>query len=263
MTAANTTTVQDIYKYLDTVAPFSTQMKSDNGGVLIGDATAQIKHILVCLDATVAVVEEAVQQNAGLLIAHHPLMFFGTKKVLKGDPVFALIANNINFIAAHTNLDIAKGGITDLMLTHLGFPASDTVIGTLKAGDTEFGKITDLPSPITAVELARKCKSAFNCTVVRYVDGGKPVQRVGVCSGAGDDLAELAYTKGCDAYICGDIRNHTTIFAANHGLTLIDAGHFHTEDIFCEDLAARLKSAFPEITVEKAKNSKDVCSYVA
>jgi dinuclear metal center YbgI/SA1388 family protein len=255
-------TVHDIYDYLDTIAPFEKKMKSDNCGILIGDKEAQVNSILVCLDVTNAVIAEAAEKNIDLVIAHHPLMFFGAKKVLKGDPVFALVANNINLIAAHTNLDVADGGITDLMLKHLGFPASDTLVGSLKPGDTEFGKITELDSPITAKELAEKCKKAFNCAVVRYVDGGKPVRRIGVCSGAGDDMTELALEKGCDAYICGDISNHNIVFAANYGLTLVDAGHFHTEDIFCNDMVERLKSRFSVINVEKSTNSIDICRYL-
>jgi len=256
------TVVQNIYDYLDKIAPFDTKMKKDNCGLLIGDKNAEVKSILVCLDATNAVIAEAAKKGADLVIAHHPLMFFGVKKVLKGDPVYALIANNINFIAAHTNLDVAKDGITDLMLKKLGFPESDTLVGTFNPGDTEFGKITELDSAITAAELAKKCKAAFNCTVVRYVDGNKPIKRIGVCSGAGDDMTELALEKGCDAYICGDISNHNIIFAANYGLTLIDAGHFHTEDIFCDDLVGKLKAQFPEVKAEKSVNSIDVCRYV-
>jgi dinuclear metal center YbgI/SA1388 family protein len=256
------TTVNDVYNYLNKIAPFATAMKSDNCGLLIGDSSAEVKRVLICLDATNAVIDEAVAKGADLIIAHHPLMFFGVKKLMKADPEYKLIASGINFIAAHTNLDIAVGGVTDLMLVRLGFPASNQVIGSLKPGDTEFGKITDLDSPLAAAELAAKCKSAFGCTVVRCVDSGRAIRRVGVCSGAGNDLVELALEKGCDAYICGDLRNDRLVFAANFGLTLIDAGHFHTEDIFCEDLAARLRGEFAGIEAEKADNSKDVCCYV-
>jgi dinuclear metal center YbgI/SA1388 family protein len=255
-------TVRDIYDFLNKIAPFESAMKSDNCGILVGDENAAVKKILVCLDATNTVIHEAAEKNADLVIAHHPLMFFGTKKILKGEPVFALAANNINFIAAHTNLDISDGGITDLMLTLLDFPPSGTVIGSLKAGDTQFGKITDLSAPITAQELAEKCSAAFGSTVVRYVDSGKPIRRVGVCSGGGSDLVELALEKGCDGYVCGDLRHDRMVHAANHGLTLVDAGHFHTEDIFCADLVTRLQTEFAGITVEKAATALDVCRYV-
>jgi len=247
-------TIIDIYSYLDKIAPFKTQDKTDNCGLLIGDMNAKVDRILICLDVTNAVVKEAVEKNIDLIIAHHPLMYFGVKKLLKPDPIHSLIKNNINFIAAHTNLDVADGGVTDLMLTKLGLPKSDVNIDY-------FGKIVEADKPISSKELAEKCKVAFNCTVVKYVDGGKPISKIGVCSGSGSSLVETAIELGCDAYICGDLRWDRMIHAANYGLTLIDAGHFHTEDIFCEDLVERLRKEFPELDIEKAKNSIDICEY--
>ena len=254
--------VHNIYDYLDKIAPFKCQDSTDNCGLLVGDFDSKAEKILVCLDVTNEVINEAAKKRAELIIAHHPLMYRPVKKIMSNDPVYALIRNNINFIAAHTNLDIADGGITDLMLELLGFLPSDVVIGGLRTGDAEYGKIAELDSPLTAKELAEKCKSAFSCTVVKYVDGGKPIKRVGLCSGGGGDLAEKALSMGCDAYICGDLRWDRHIFAKNCGLTLIDAGHFHTEDIFCADLVKKLKNEFPGLDVKKADNSVDVCDYV-
>ncbi|MCL1831551.1 MAG: Nif3-like dinuclear metal center hexameric protein [Oscillospiraceae bacterium] len=256
------TTVKQIYDYLNKIAPFDKAMKADNCGVLIGDNDAEVKRVLLCLDATNKVIDEAITKKADLIIAHHPLMFFGVSKLCKSDPEYRLIAAGINMIAAHTNLDVAKGGITDLMLTKLGYPPGNEVIGSCKSGDPEFGKITELPQAITAAELAHECQNAFGCKVVRYVKGDKPIRRIGVCSGAGNDLVELALQKGCDAYICGDLRNDRFVFAANYGLTLVDAGHFHTENIFCDDLAARLTKAFPKAQFRKSANSVDPCRYV-
>ncbi|MCL2634100.1 MAG: Nif3-like dinuclear metal center hexameric protein [Oscillospiraceae bacterium] len=246
------TTVQSIYDYLDSIAPFDTQVKHDNCGLLIGDKSAEVKKIIVCLDVT----SDIAKEDCDLIISHHPLMYIPVQKITSGDPIHTLIQNNTNFIAAHTNLDIADNGVTDEMLVRLGFPKSDETI-------TDFGKITELEKPISATELAEKCKTAFDCSVIRYVDNGKPITRIGVCSGGGGDLVETALEKGCDAYICGDLRWNSMVYAYNFGLTLIDAGHFHTEDIICEVLVKKLKTQFPELIIEKSKYSKDLCSYVA
>ncbi|MCL1881376.1 MAG: Nif3-like dinuclear metal center hexameric protein [Oscillospiraceae bacterium] len=255
-------TVKHVYDYLEKIAPFATQIRGDNSGFLVGDLQTKVFRILVCLDATNKVVAEAADKKAELIISHHPLMYRGIEQLFKGEPVFDLVQNGINLIAAHTNLDVADGGITDLMLTKLGFPPSDDVVGATTKGDTEFGKITVLDKAISAKELAQKCKVAFDCTSVRYVDGGKLVKKIGVCSGGGGKYVELAFKKGCDAYVCGDLRNDRLVFADNVGLTLVDAGHFHTENIFCDDMVIKLQKAFPELSVAKAENSVDLCDYV-
>jgi len=254
-------TVKDIYNYLDEIAPFKNQMQGDNSRITTGDPNAEVKKVLVCLDVTNDVVSESVDKGCNLIIAHHPLLYRQAKKIMNDDPLHALIRNNINLISIHTNLDVAPGGITDQMLVALGLPNSDKVIAPINADGTGFGKISILDKPLDAKELAERCKKVFNCSVVRYIDGKKPITKIGVGSGNCSELVEPAIDAGCDAFICGDIKNDVMILAFNSGFTLIDAGHFHTEDIFCSDMVKCLKGRFPDIAAEKAENSIDVCSY--
>ena len=244
-------TVGEVYNYIDRIAPFNNQDKTDNAGLLIGDYNARIKKILVCLDVTNKVVVEAAENGIDLIIAHHPLMY----------PPALKIVDNVNLIVAHTNLDIAIGGIADLMLERLDFPKSEIVILPINTDGSGYGRIIELETPVFAKNLAEKCKEAFNCTVVRYVDSGKSLSKIGVTSGSAEESVEAALNAGCDAFICGEVTYDRMLFASDYDLTLIEAGHFHTEDIFCENLVERLKSKFKEIDVEKSTNSIDVCDY--
>jgi len=246
--------VNDVYSFLDEISPFNRQDKDDNSGLIVGSAEKQVQKIAVCLDVTRELAENT---DADLIIAHHPIIYRPIKRIAEHDPFAALIKNDTAVIGFHTNHDVAAGGLTDLMLRRLGFPKSS---GAMDAAG--FGGITELDKAVTAKELAHACKKAFGCTVVKYVDGGKPIKRVGLCSGGGSMLVETANELNCDAYITGDIRWDRFVFAANAGLTLIDAGHFHTEDIFAEDLVARLSARFPELDIEKSEYSKDLCDYV-
>jgi putative NIF3 family GTP cyclohydrolase 1 type 2 len=97
--------------------------------------------------------------------------------------------------------------------------------------------------------------------VVRYVDSDKALLRIGVTSGSAEESVKTALNMGCDAFICGEVAHDRMLFAADYGLTLIEVGHFYSEDIFCEDLVGRLKSNFREVEVEKSANSVDVCNY--
>jgi len=112
-------TVGEIYNYLDKIAPFANQDKTDNAGLLFGDYNAEVKKILVCLDVTNKVVAEAVEKEINLIISHHPLMLRPVSKIVGNDPLRSLTCSNINLISTHTNLDIAVGGIADLIdLSH-------------------------------------------------------------------------------------------------------------------------------------------------
>jgi len=254
-------TVSGIYSFLDKIAPFNNQDETDSAGLLFGDDNAEVKKILVCLDVTNKVVSEAVEKGVDLIISHHPLMCDSVLKDASNDLFSALTCNKLNLISAHTNLDIAVGGIADLMLAKLNFPKSDMVILPINPDGSGYGRIIKLDTPVFAKDLANKCKTAFGCTVVRYVDSDKSLSKIGITSGSAEESVEAALKLGCDAFICGEVIHDRRLFAADHGLTLIEVGHFHSEDIFCEDLVERLKSEFREIKTEKSINSVDVCDY--
>ena len=254
-------TVGDVYNYLDEIAPFNNQDKSDNAGLLVGSYNTEVEKILVCLDVTKKVVAEAIEKGSNLIVSHHPLIYRPISKIVSDNPLHALIRGNINLIAAHTNLDVAVGGIADLMLERLGFSKSENVILPINPDGSGYGRVIKLDIPVLAKDLAEKCKTAFDCTVVRYVDSGKALSIIGVTSGSAEESVEVALNVGCDAFICGEVSLDRMLFAADYGLTLVEAGHFHTEDIFCEDLVKRLKSKFKKMDIMKSANSIDVCNY--
>lgn len=248
--------LKKIYDYIDKLAPFENQDKIDNSGLIIGTMNAEIKTVCVSLDATLDVIKEAAEKNADLLITHHPVIFKPIYSVETKTPVYELIKNNMNIISAHTSFDAAQ--MSDIMLEKLGFPKSGDVLNE-KDG---YGKTVKLNKPLRAEELCFLVKEAFKCTVVRYTDGGKQVKKVAVCSGSGGDELENAVKHGCDALITGDVKWSVFVAAKNIGFTLIDAGHFHTENIMCGFLCDNLKEKFSELNVFIAENSADVCEYL-
>ncbi|MCL1882343.1 MAG: Nif3-like dinuclear metal center hexameric protein [Defluviitaleaceae bacterium] len=209
-------TVGEIYGFINKIAPFNIQDKADNSGLLIGDDNVEVNKILVCLDVTNKVVEEAVEKGIDLIISHHPLMRPAVSKIVDNSPLRSLICSNINLIAVHTNLDIAVGGIADLMLEKLNFPKSETVILPINPDGSGYGRIIKLDAPVFAKDLAEKCKTTFGCTVVRYVDSDKALSKIGVTSGSAEESVEMALNLGCDAFICGEVAHDRMLFAADY-----------------------------------------------
>ncbi|MDR1755324.1 MAG: Nif3-like dinuclear metal center hexameric protein [Eubacterium sp.] len=250
-------TIYDYLKFLDKIAPFETQDNYDNSGFIIGDLKADVKSVLLCLDITNSVVEEAAERGVDLIISHHPVIFNPMKKIEKSSPVHKVIRYGISVIAAHTNFDITH--MPSAMLKRLGF--SDKAV--IEAQPIKpFGLIAELPAPLSANDILVKIKSAFLIETLRYTKGKEKIRRVAVCSGAGADLAEQAYEMGADLFICGDIRRHHFIDAMNRGFMLVDAGHYGTEFIFCEYLKNLILKEFPNEKIYITERDIDAVSFI-
>lgn len=255
-------TVRDVYNFINEFAPFSTQDKFDNSGLLVGSMDMPADRIGVCLDITTKIVEEAAGKGIQLIVSHHPVIFHKLSALEPSDPVAHLAKHGISAICAHTNVDIARGGISDIMLELLDLKGEAEVLEPVHSDGSGYGRIVELDFAADAEGLAQRCRNAFGCRVVRYYDSGRPLKRIAVCSGAGgsEDNVANAAKKGVDALITGDVKHSGFMEAVNRGITVIDAGHFHTENIVCPQLAAELEKLGAEVCM--LENSVDVVQVV-
>ena len=242
-------TVSKILDYLWTLAPLSYKEDWDNVGFLLGRGNREVTGVLVALDATKAVAEEAERLGCQLVVTHHPVIFRGEKHITDADPLteahLAFLEKGIAVISMHTNLDCAPGGVNDVLaerlgLTHVEVLADGETAGLIRMGDT---REWDLPA------FAAFVKERLSCPGLRYVDGGRPVRRVAVGGGACCGFAQRALAAGCDTFITSDLKYHEFCEAAAMGLNLIDAGHFETENPVCPVLRDKLAARFPELRV--------------
>lgn len=252
-------TVQEIYAYLDETAPFSAQEKWDNSGLLVGDFRQCVDGVLVTLDITAASVAAAVQNGCGLIIAHHPVIFSPLRSLRPDNPVYQLAANQIAVICSHTPMDIAEGGINDILVRMFGqkIMFSPEVLPLDASG---CGRIVTLETPVTAEELAKTAKEILHCPYVRLSDAEKPIRTLGICSGSGASMLEEIEGR-CDALLTGDVKHDRWYAAKQYGIGLIDCGHYHTEIVMVHALAERLRSQFPELKVIEWEGG-DPVSYV-
>ncbi len=254
-------TVRDVYDFIDGVAPFGlTDRSFDNTGILVGDDEAAVTKIAVCLDVTNDIIGECVQKGANLIVSHHPVIFSGLKNVKKGTVVHNLIKNGISVISAHTNFDIADGGISDIMLDMLAFDTDGgaEVLQPVHPDGSGYGRVVTLKTPVTASELAEKCRQVFDCPCVRYCDCGREITKIGLCSGAGSDGMKYALGKGCDAYLCGDVKQNIFIDAMNAGLAVFDVLHYNSEVILCDVLRGKLAERFADTEVFTAEHNSGI-----
>ena len=256
-------TLRDIEKAVYELAPRELAMEGDNVGLLIGRPDREVTKILVALDVTEAVAEEAAEMGANLIVAHHPVMNCAWSPVQtirddkpQGRLFLKLIENNIAAICMHTNLDRANGGVNDALAARLGLEHVEKLPG----GDDVL-RVGELPGDRVLPEFLKWVKAAIAPNGIRFADGGKPIRKVAVGGGACGGYLWAAAENGCDAFVTSDLKYNQFLDAQDLGLTVIDAGHFPTEDVVCPVLVKYLEEKFPEVQIKKSTSHREAIQY--
>ena len=261
-------TVSDILTFVESLAPRSMKMDWDNVGLLCGRKEKEVKKVLVALDPFRNVIEEAIEIGADCIVTHHPLIFRNPLMAVSeesetGRCVLTLIEHGIAAINAHTNYDLAPGGVNDILAQTLGLQ-NITVISP-EGTDAE-GRPYGLLRCGTVGEISLKTflaavKEKLDCDGLRYVDSGKAVRKIAVGGGSCADEMTNALAAGCDTFVTADVKYNQFRTAYELGLNLIDAGHFHTENPAMPVLAEKLRKAFPGIDVVFSEKHNDCMKF--
>lgn len=244
-----------IISMLEEMAPQKYAESWDSVGLQLGNEDAAIDKIMVALEVTAAVAAEAEEKSVDLIITHHPLIFKPLKTITEHEPMGQmlrrLIRADIHVYAAHTNLDIAWGGLNDTLADLLDMERIEVLQPSEGEQEKEqpvgLGRIGYLPEPLALKDLASALRDTLGAAQLRYV--GKPdrsILKVALCTGAGADLLEDAHRAGCDVLITGDVKYHEAREAEQLGIALIDAGHYETESKAVSVLADWLREKSDE-----------------
>jgi dinuclear metal center YbgI/SA1388 family protein len=261
------TTVGDILKYIETLAPRSMKMDWDNVGLLCGSKATPVTKVLVALDPFDGVCREAAQWGAQLIVTHHPVIFQAPKAITDetsvGRSILQLCAHGISAINAHTNLDCAPGGVNDVLARTLGLEEISVIDpSSVDEDGRPWGLLRQGKVAEQGLEaFLAHVKTSLGCEGLRFVDGGKPVRRVAVGGGSCAGCLREVADAGCDTFVTADVKYNQFFDAKELGVNLIDAGHFHTENPVCAVVAEKLQAAFPEITVILSKNHADCMKF--
>ena len=235
-------TVAQIYDILKQIAPLELAEAWDNPGLLAGRGSAEVTTVLCALDLTSAVIDEAVQCGAQLIVTHHPILFRGRKNLCEDDSegrmLCRLIRANLALIAMHTNYDNAAPGVNDALAERLGLTDVSVLENGMRIGETDTGTLEDF-----AAFTQKQLGGPVRC----YGAPDSSVHRVAVLGGAGEDFAAQAMLAGADCYVTGEMAYHKGLDAAENGLCVLEAGHAATERPGILALSAALQKALDDV----------------
>ncbi len=243
-------TTTEIFEFLNSFAPVSTQCEWDNSGLLVKASKNDVKKVLLCLDITNDVVKEAVKIGAQLIISHHPIIFSPLKRIDCDSTVASLIKNDISAICMHTNLDIAEEcGVNTELAKALELKST-----TLYQDD--FLCVGELTKEMSCDDFAEYVKEHLNCKGVKYTKSDS-IKTVAVSSGGGGEAVLLHDKYRFDALVTGEMKHHLFLFAQEEKICVVEAGHYHTEDVVINPLKNKLSENFPQVEFVKSETLID------
>ena len=248
--------VKDIIKVIEEFAPLSIQEDWDNCGLCVGSPEDEVSSVILALDCTPSLVDEAVRCGADMIVTHHPLIFSGLKKISPEDQVglavIKAVRAGISVYAAHTSADKVIRGVSGAMAARLGL--ENVRILSDEGEGTGLGVVGDLPVPLTADQALALVKERFSLPVVKASRPvGGMISRVAMCGGSGGSLIGEALRSGAQLYISGDISYHN--YFTPEGFMIMDIGHYESEIDIVDILFSLIKKNFPTFAVRIAQNS--------
>lgn len=253
--------VNDIIKEMELLAPSYLKEDFDNVGLMVGDRNKSVNKVLLALDCTLKVIEEAKRENVDLIITHHPLIFRKpsniTTDTLQGKKIIELIKNDISLYSSHTNLDSAENGLNNTIVSILGFKDSAILEKNKSVNSAGLGRIVNLDKEIKLENLIDQVKTKLNISNLRVVKGNDKVSKIAIINGSGQDFIGKAMQLGVDTVITGDTTYHFASDYKEMGINILDVGHFSSEQIVFFNVMKQIESKFKDIVFIESKVEED------
>ncbi len=245
---------RDIIKHLEEDFPVSLAYDWDNVGLQVGQMNQTVDKILITLDVTLEVINEAIMMGANMIVAHHPMLFRPIKQILtdqlSGQMIEHLIKHDIVLYIMHTNYDISNQGMNKMLAEKLEL--ADTEIIEFITEEEGLGRLGSV-AETTLQDVVSRVKTAFDIKYVRAIgELHQKVRKIAIVGGSGSSVIDQVIALGADLLITGDITYHHALDMKNAGLLGIDPGH-HIEVAFVDALHHILTSEFEDILIVKSK----------
>ena len=233
--------IADIYNFLNSLSPFELQEKWDNSGLLLGDLSEDVQKVYLSIDVDEKLLDE-VEENS-LLITHHPIIFGGLKQLqfnqYPAHLIRKMVKKNISNIAMHTNFD----------QTHLNEYVAQKILGLQIVKKEGFIAYMEVDEKFD--DFAKKVSKAFGLLHVKCVKAHDHIKTVALTTGSG---ASLMRSIDADCFLTGDIKYHDAMEAQTINLSMIDIGHYESEQFFGEILKTYLENLGLAVIISQSKN---------
>lgn len=247
--------LSELLQRFESLWPLAEAEEWDRPGLTVGSQKQSIDKVLLTIDVTKEVIEEAISLGCQLIVSHHPVLLKGAsflgEEQLKGELVSLAIRNSVALYSAHTNADIVEGGVSDILAQSIGIIDSKPLVEiTTGIGH---GRIGQLAKPVILSELANQIAGILPATSAPVRVAGQIdmlVSKVAVVGGAGDSFIKDAQAQGADCFVTSDLRHHVSLDAVSDPekpLALIDISHFAAESLWLWPTVKKLSELEPSV----------------
>lgn len=263
--------LSEITRYLESHAPLEYQENYDNSGLITGDPTMDISGAVISLDATEAVVDEAIALGYNLVIAHHPIVFSGLKRFTGQNyvqrTIIKAIRHDIAIYAIHTNLDnVIIEGVNNKIAEKIGLrdctplqPYEGQLVNERPRGA---GLVGSLENSVEWSVFLKDLKQKMRIGVIRYTHPVQEhVRKIAICGGSGSFLLQQAIRAGADVFITADFKYHE-FFDANGRIMIADIGHYESEQFTIELIKDLIIKKFSNFAVRSTKVITNPINYL-
>lgn len=260
------TTVSDIVSYLHTIAPNDYQENYDNAGLIVGDMDIAVSGVIVSLDCTEAIINEAIAKGCNLIISHHPIVFRGLKRFNGNDyverTIISAIKNDINLFAIHTNLDnVQVSGVNTKISDTIGLINQRILVQKGDDHNIGAGMIGSLQKPMDTLDFLNHLKLTMQLNVLKHTTlTHSTINKVAVCGGSGSFLLSHAIQQEADIFITSDFKYHE-FFDANGKIIIADIGHYESERFTIDLLYDLISNNFSTFAAHKTKINTNPVKY--
>ncbi|KAM3124816.1 YbgI/family dinuclear metal center protein [Candidozyma auris] len=243
----------------------------DNTGLLVDSSSEcgenETCKILLTIDLTQNVANEAIAKGANMVVAYHPFIFRGLKSITTEDPqqrsLLKLIQNHVSVYSPHTAVDSAKGGVNDFLadgiVKNTRVKSRSVIQPDAEEEGCGMGRLIELQEPASLEKLVENVKSSQSLKHVqvgvgRNLQRSHPVSTIAICAGSGGSVFRGVKA---DLYYTGELSHHEALYFTESGSSVIACNHSNTERAFLKVLAKQLKKQLPEADIDISTEDRD------